>query len=72
MRVHDKTEQIPNFNRMVNLMDREEVWYEFDGDDSCEDCRGWDGVERRCDCGNRRVGWECYCAVECDDDCARL
>ena len=21
-------------------------------------CTGWDGVSRRCDCGNRRVGWE--------------
>lgn len=37
---------------------------EFDGK-NCEDtgedgtyCSGWDGVSRRCDCGNRRVGWE--------------
>ena len=29
----------------------------FDGSDSCEDCRGWDGESRRCDCGNRRVYW---------------
>lgn len=21
-------------------------------------CGGWDGVDRRCDCGNRRVSWE--------------
>ena len=20
-------------------------------------CSGWDGESRRCDCGNRRVGW---------------
>jgi hypothetical protein len=20
-------------------------------------CEGWDGVDRRCDCGNRRVSW---------------
>lgn len=26
-------------------------------DDNCENCGGWDGKSRRCDCGNRRVGW---------------
>ena len=31
---------------------------EFIGDSNCEDCRGWDGFDRRCDCGNRRVNWE--------------
>jgi hypothetical protein len=36
---------------------------EFDGQ-NCMDydedvvCGGWDGVDRRCDCGNRRVSWE--------------
>lgn len=30
----------------------------FSGDDDCEDCAGWDGESRRCECGNRRVGWE--------------
>lgn len=29
----------------------------FHGDDYCEDCSGWDGESRRCDCGNRRVSW---------------
>lgn len=29
----------------------------FNGDDNCEDCRGWDGKDRRCECGNRRVSW---------------
>lgn len=37
---------------------------EFDGQ-NCEDsnmdggtsCEGWDGSDRRCECGNRRVGW---------------
>ena len=29
-----------------------------DLDDDSEECTGWDGVDRRCDCGNRRVGWE--------------
>ena len=32
--------------------------FNFSGDDSCEDCDGWDGQERRCNCGNRRVDWE--------------
>jgi uncharacterized protein YcfJ len=29
----------------------------FVGDDDCENCRGWNGIDRRCDCGNRRVSW---------------
>lgn len=33
------------------------VWHAFDGQDCCGDCRGWDGVSNRCDCGNRRVCW---------------
>ena len=42
-----------------------ETWetVEFDGQ-NCEDvlnegetCDGWDGISRRCECGNRRVGW---------------
>ncbi len=46
-------------------------WYDFEGDRSgCdENCRGWDGVSHRCDCGNRRVAWqcskrECHCNAE--------
>lgn len=38
---------------------------EFDGmncndylEDGADECTGWDGVDRRCDCGNRRVSWE--------------
>jgi hypothetical protein len=33
------------------------VIFSFDGDDTCEDCTGWDGVSHRCNCGNRRVSW---------------
>ena len=29
----------------------------FNGDDECEDCPGWDGKSPRCECGNRRVYW---------------
>ena len=27
-------------------------------EDGADECTGWDGVSRRCDCGNRRVEWE--------------
>lgn len=30
---------------------------DFSGDDNCEDCSGWTPGDRRCECGNRRVGW---------------
>lgn len=29
----------------------------FNGDEYCENCSGWDGESRRCECGNRRVSW---------------
>lgn len=39
-------------------------YVEFEGmncndwlDDDQMECEGWDGIDRRCDCGNRRVGW---------------
>ena len=25
---------------------------------NCDDCMGWDGESKRCECGNRRVSWE--------------
>ena len=34
--------------------------FSFDGDGTCNDCNGdcsWDGIDRRCNCGNRRVSW---------------
>jgi hypothetical protein len=34
-----------------------EGFVDFDGK-NCDDCVGWDGESRRCDCGNRRVYWE--------------
>jgi hypothetical protein len=27
----------------------------FDG--NCDSCNGWDGINSRCECGNRRVYW---------------
>jgi hypothetical protein len=43
----------------------DEIWetVEFDGHncadvwDEGESCEGWDGVSKRCQCGNRRVDW---------------
>lgn len=38
---------------------------EFDGmncndylEDGLPECDGWDGEDRRCNCGNRRVAWD--------------
>ncbi len=32
--------------------------FEFDGNSECSaECDGWDGVSKRCNCGNRRVSW---------------
>jgi len=36
---------------------KEGVLHSFSGEDNCENCGGWDGVSRRCECGNRRVSW---------------
>ena len=40
-------------------------YVEFEGmncndylDLDAEECEGWDGVDRRCECGNRRVYWD--------------
>jgi hypothetical protein len=38
----------------------DETWYEGYDNSGCDDeCRGWNGQDRRCDCGNRRVAWGC-------------
>lgn len=31
--------------------------FEFDGPNCDGPCAGWDGTDRRCECGNRRVSW---------------
>ena len=32
----------------------------FHGNDNCKaSCRGWDGKSDRCDCGERRIEWDC-------------
>ena len=30
----------------------------FQGDDFCENCKGWDGVSTHCQCGAHRVEWK--------------
>lgn len=32
-------------------------WVEFDGNDDCRNCSGWDGKSNRCDCKGYRVYW---------------
>lgn len=32
------------------------VLFDFEGQ-NCDDCQGWDGISRRCECGNNRVCW---------------
>lgn len=44
--------------REVERIKKEDLLISFSGDDYCEECAGWDGVSRRCECGNRRVYWE--------------
>lgn len=48
--------------RSVEMLATGEI-IDFDGQnceytlDDNETCAGWDGNDRRCECGNRRVGW---------------
>lgn len=40
-----------------------DAYVEFDGfncEDVGNDCAGWDGESRRCECGNRRVYWDTF------------
>lgn len=42
------------------MMDSKSITVYFDGmncEEVGENCSGWDGVSRRCGCGNRRVTW---------------
>jgi len=45
------------FDEEVEKLKTSGGMFEFSGDDSCEDCAGWNGVDHRCSCGNRRVSW---------------
>lgn len=46
---------------------KEDAPFDFNGNNCSETdaswnngvpCDGWDGINRRCNCGNRRVSWE--------------
>lgn len=46
------------FEKLVAEKLAEGGYFEFEGNEDCdEDCAGWDGESRRCECGNRRVCW---------------
>lgn len=48
-----------NLARIVQERTGAPFYVAFVGWDECEDeCRGWDGQSRRCECGNRRVEWD--------------
>jgi len=55
------------------INENDSAWFDFDGQNCHEwgygghDCKGWDGVSRRCHCGNRRVSWE----YDSDYDCIK-
>lgn len=53
------------FNIEVEILKASGKLFSFSGEDSCEDCAGWDGVSRRCYCGNRRVDWTYEGNFEC-------
>ena len=49
------------FEKLIQEKISEEDEFYFNGDEYCNDGDGdctWDGVSRRCDCGNRRVSWD--------------
>ena len=45
------------FEELVAARLKENIWFDFYGNEGCGDCAGWDGESRRCQCGNRRVYW---------------
>ncbi len=46
------------FDEEINKLIKSGDIFAFSGKDDCEDCAGWNGIDRRCNCGNRRVEWE--------------
>lgn len=43
-------------SQVIPSIENGEYFQGFD-QDNCEDCKGWDGFDRRCQCGARRVYW---------------
>ena len=44
-------------NEEIERRCKAETWHDFDGQNCIDPCVGWDGEQRRCQCGNRRVSW---------------
>lgn len=53
----DEANDVARKEAIDEMKPSEGEFIEFCGDDNCEKCHGWDG-DYRCECGNRRVGWE--------------
>lgn len=54
----DNLSQELEIARRIKELDEAREFTSFEGDEHCADsCSGWDGTDRRCDCGNRRVAW---------------
>lgn len=43
---------------LINEKTSDDCNYHHFSGQNCDECEGWDGVSRRCECGNRRVDWE--------------
>ncbi len=54
--VEEFAEECAKSEEISRIMEKS-AFIGFSGDDYCEDCLGWDGSSRRCQCGNRRVYW---------------
>lgn len=42
----------------IKKMNKYGVYHSFGGDDNCVNCEGWNGIDKRCECGNRRLYWD--------------
>lgn len=58
----DKADLLAFHEEVDRQMPKEGDFVSFDGSDGCQTCRGWDGGDNRCDCGNRRVSWVMGCS----------
>ena len=54
--VEEFAEELAKSKEISRIMEGK-AFIRFSGGDYCEDCLGWDGSSRRCQCGNRRVSW---------------
>lgn len=45
------------FNKLIEEKLKTDFYFDFSGQNCEGPCIGWDGRDRRCECGNRRVTW---------------